>query len=235
MASPPAEETGSITAIVPADVGQVARLHLAVLPDGFLARLGERLLAEIYAGAISAPGTIGLAAREEHGIGGFVLATTDTRALFHHVLRRRGLAMVQVLLRTVVRDPRVLLRILESVRYPEKRGLHDSGECGDAELMAFGVLPEHRSRGYAGRLVLALNDEFARRGVSAYTASVYASNLQATRFYARMGFERLREFQMYDRPWALYRLRLPCAAGAADPRWQEAADRLDRSQRRVNV
>src|SRR5262249_6477107 len=78
----------------PADLAEVARLHCDVLPDGFLAQLGPRVLYQVYAGAASAPGTVWLVRRHGSDIAGFLLATTDTRALLRHILLRRGLNMI---------------------------------------------------------------------------------------------------------------------------------------------
>ncbi len=55
-------ETGEIGPVLPADIEEISRLHRAVLPDGFLAQLGESVLTRIYSAAFMAPGAIGLAA-----------------------------------------------------------------------------------------------------------------------------------------------------------------------------
>jgi ribosomal protein S18 acetylase RimI-like enzyme len=185
------------------DAEHVARIHRAVLAEGFLARLSPRVLREIYAGAVTASGAIGLVARSGGDLGGFVLGTTDTRALFQHVLRRRGLVLGLVILGDVVRKPCLLRLVLESLRYPSR--LHHASGGRVPELVAIGVLPEHRTQRVGSALVRALDAEFGRRGVRAYEVSAYASNLAAGAFYRRLGFQPSREFVMYGRSWAVYR------------------------------
>ena len=90
---------GGLDGLRPDDLEEIARLHCAVLPDGFLAELGPRGLYHIYAGAATAPGSIWLVKRREREIAGFLLATVDTRALFRHIVVRRALCLVPALLR----------------------------------------------------------------------------------------------------------------------------------------
>jgi len=175
-------EPQEIGPISPAESEEIARIHCAVLPEGFLAQLGPSFLTQIYAAAVTAPATVGLVARDGQEIGGFVLATTDTRALFRHVLLRRGLRLAASLVHAVARRPTLLRQIVESLRYPSKRTLGRRPPGGDAELISIGIRPEHRAKGYGRALVLALNQEFARRGVPAYTVAVYSSSTEANAF-----------------------------------------------------
>ncbi len=196
-----------IDLLCPADLEEVCRIHCALLPEGFLAQLGPAVLYEIYAGALTAPGVIGLVARHER-TRGFLLATVDTRVLFRHVLLRRALPLGARLLGTICRHPGLLGRSLESARYPATLGGARDDPAYGAELIAIGVRPECRSLGYATAMVEALNREFRRRGVAAYTVAAYSSNEPAQTFYRKLGFEVLHEFRMYGAAWTRYRLRL---------------------------
>ncbi len=192
----------------PAHLEEVCRIHCEVMPDGFLARLGPAVLYEIYAGAASSPSVIWLVRRYGAGIAGFLLATVDIRALFRHVLLRRGPRLVPHLARAASRDPRLVGRMLESLRYPGTRGGQPAGPSGGAELVAIGVRAEYRSNGYATAMIQGLNAAFLRRGVSRYTVPVYASNAGANAFYRKLGFEVLHEFRMYGVAWTRYQLDL---------------------------
>ncbi len=210
-------ETWTVGPILPADIQKISRIHCAVLPEGFLAQLGPSVLASIYAAALRAPGAIGLAVRNGPEIGGFLLATTDTRGLFRHVLLRRAFPLVSSLVAVIRRNPKVLRQILESLRYPSRRKVGLGEGPDDAELISIGVLPEHQSKGYAREMILALNKEFSKKGAGSYVVSVYSSNEKAKALYRRMGFEFVREFQMYGKAWTLYRLLLSEPYGERAP------------------
>jgi ribosomal protein S18 acetylase RimI-like enzyme len=182
-----------------------------VLPEGFLSQLGLDVLIQIYRGAASAPGTPTLVARASERIGGFVLGTRDTRTLFRHVLWRRAHCLVPLLTGAVMRRPRILGRVLESLRYPAR--LEPVASRADGELVSLGVAPELRGSGCGLALVEALNAAFRRLGVRAYTVSLYEDNDGARAFYERCGFEPVAKLTIFDRPWAVYRLDL----GRAEP------------------
>jgi ribosomal protein S18 acetylase RimI-like enzyme len=198
----------------PGDLEDIARIHCAVLPDGFLAELGPRALYHIYAGAATAPGSIWLVRRHQAKIAGFLLATVDTRALFRHIVVRRGIPMVPALLRAGCRRLGLITRMIESLRYPATLEARPD-PAGHAELVAIGIRPECRSNGYGTELVQALEGVFARRGVRRYTVAVYSSNHQANAFYQRHGFELMGEFRLYGTRWTRYERRLSQARTTA--------------------
>jgi len=218
LSSGPSADPLTVDRVTPADVDAISRLHCTVLPDGFLVRLGPAVLSEIYAGALTAPGVIGLVTRDGGSVAAFLLATADTRTLFRHVLRRRAPRLAVRLLGAALRDPRLVPRMLESLRYPATFGDTGPRRLPGAELIAIGVGPEHQAKGCARRLIRRLNAEFAALGVRRYTVAAYSSNEAAGAFYRKLGFERLHEFQMYGRAWSRYELRLDAVGGVSEAR-----------------
>lgn len=204
-----------IVGMTKSDVEEVARVHCAVLPDGFLVRLGPAVLSQIYAGALTSPGVVGLVARHGEEVGGFLLATPDTRAFFRHVLLRRALPLGIRLLAAACRNAALVGRMLESARYPATLGGAGHTSSSRAELIAIGVRPESRSLGYARAMIDVLNREFGRMGVARYTVTAYSSNEPAQRFYQAQGFQRLCEFRMYGAMWTRFELQLGAVGGAA--------------------
>ncbi len=203
-------ETVSISTMLRDDVEAVARLHCVVLREGFLPQLDPAILVHTYAAAVGDPATVALVLRSEREIAGFLLATTDARALFRRVLGRRGLPLALVVLRAIARRPSVIWRVLETFRYSARRS-PDAGTRREAELVSIGILAGHRGKGYGAALIRALNAEFARRGVRSYTVAVYSDNGQGNGLYRQLGFELAHAFEMYGRSWRLYRLRVPAA------------------------
>jgi [ribosomal protein S18]-alanine N-acetyltransferase len=60
--------------------------------------------------------------------------------------------------------------------------------AGDADVLTVAVMPERQGRGHGTRLVSALLDAAAARGVDAVTLEVRASDEGAQRLYRRAGF-----------------------------------------------
>jgi GNAT superfamily N-acetyltransferase len=204
------EDGGPLTgsdSLRPGDLEEIARIHCAVLPDGFLAALGPRALYHIYAGAATAPGAIWFVRRRAPMIAGFLLATVDTRGLFRHIIVRRAIPLLPELFRAARRQPGLMTRMIESLRYPATLDApRDPG--GHAELVALGVRPEDRANGHATEMVQALDATLARRGVRRYTVATYSANQSANAFYRRHGFEASGEFRLYDTWWTRYERRL---------------------------
>jgi [ribosomal protein S18]-alanine N-acetyltransferase len=61
--------------------------------------------------------------------------------------------------------------------------------AGEAEVLALCVLPEHRRRGLAGRLLEQLVDELGARKVERLSLEVAADNVPAIGLYLKHGFE----------------------------------------------
>jgi ribosomal protein S18 acetylase RimI-like enzyme len=209
-------EVPSVGALAPADAAEIARIHCAALPDGFLARLGPEVLRRIYVGVLVAPGTVGLAVRQDGRIAAFLVATADTHALFRHLLRHQTLSLAVPLLAAVCRRPRLAGEILQTLRYPATLREKQWPPSAAAELMALAVRAECRSGGCARALVDALNGTFQHMGVGAYTVGVYSSNGPANAAYRRLGFEPWHRFEMLGAPWTRYGLRLGPAFGVPD-------------------
>lgn len=200
--------SGAIRAMLPGDIEQVVSLHVAVLPEGFLPRLGPAVLVQTYAAALDAPETVALVAQSGGEIAGFLLATADTRALFRRALVRRGGRLLLAVVRALVRQPTALWCVLETLRYPARRRAGASGGH-DAELISLGVSQRYRSAGYGAALIRALDAEFLSRGIKSYMVSAYADNEHGNAFYGRLGFEFTDGFNLYGRLWTLYRRHVP--------------------------
>jgi ribosomal protein S18 acetylase RimI-like enzyme len=189
----------------PSDAGPVARVHRSALV-GFLPTLGDGVLTRVYAGACTAPRTVGLVVEAGGGVVGFALAACDTRQLFRHVLVRRGLGLGLAVLVALLRRPGILRHVLETPRYPSRSAARSDGPSREAELVAIGVLPAYRGQGCATAMMRRAVRELARLGMRSCGVATYASNEEAAQLYRRLGFELVDEFTMYGRTWMRYRI-----------------------------
>lgn len=187
-----------------AAIDEICRIHLESLPDGFLAEIGARALGELYREIVASSLGLGLVQPEGLHVAAFVIATEDTGKLFRRVMRRRWPVLFWSLLGLVVRRPSTVVRAVELALYP----LRAARTVERAELLAIAVDRPFRRRGYATRLIHALDATFAGRGVGSYRVTVERDNAAANALYQALGFVLTRPFTMFGREWNLYSRRV---------------------------
>jgi ribosomal protein S18 acetylase RimI-like enzyme len=193
-----------------AHIPVVAQLHTDALAGDFLPSLGEKFLRVFYRAALRsglAFGFVQVGVAEKPD--GFVLASPDTSALFRRVAAGSALALGWAALPAVLRRPALLGKVGETFLYPAREAEAAGAASGCAELLVIAVAPARRSQGTGAALVAALNETFARQGISRYKVTVLAENDGANRFYCREGFQQVSRFIQYGKWWNLYLLTLP--------------------------
>ena len=162
------------------DAPAAARLHAEAITEGFLSSLGPSFLTLLYRRIAAWPRSFLLVADEGGVVVGQAAATEEVGALYREFLVRDGVVA------GAVAAPRLLRRwrsALETLRYPS--GAED---LPPAELLAVAVDGRHRGRGIGRSLVLAANEELARRGVGDARVVVASSNAPALALYRSSGF-----------------------------------------------
>lgn len=163
-----------------ADAPAAARLHAAQIGEGFLSTLGPRFLTLLYKRIVAWPRSFLVVAEEDGEVVGQAAATEDVGALYRQFLVRDGLVA------GVVAAPRLLRRwrsTVETLRYGSAEG-----DLPAAELLAVAVDSAWQGRGIGKALVLAANEELARRGVANARVVCAASNAAALGLYRSSGF-----------------------------------------------
>ena len=159
------------------------------------------LLAHLYCGPypVADPGLTFVVA-DEHGLGGYVVATADTAA-FDRWLDERWWPVLRAQY-PLVPDPgdgtadHVLVERLH--HWP-----HVEPPAGFPAHLHIDLLPRLQGQGWGRRLIAALADELRGRGVPGLHLGVDARNTGAIAFYRRLGF---RTDESYE--WG-HRLVLP--------------------------
>ena len=172
-----------------ADARDAARLHADQIGEGFLSSLGLRFLTLLYRRIVAWPRSFLLVAEEGGAVVGQAAATEHVGGLYRQFLLRDGLVA------GALAAPRLLRRwrsTLETLRYPS-----GEEELPPAELLAVAVDSEWRGRGIGRALVLAANEELARRGVPNARVVVAASNAPALALYRSSGFQPSASIQVH--------------------------------------
>lgn len=178
---------------------RVAEIHCAALAGDFLPSLGKEFLTIFYRGVLELEVGFGFVELKEREPVGFVLASSDTSALFKQVMTSRAIPLGLRVIAAVIRRPGLVGNVLETFLYPGKEDVPEK-----AELVVIGIDAAYRGRGLGRQLVDALNDAFRARRIQSYKVTVLQTNLGANGFYQKLGFKRALEFELYRKKWNLY-------------------------------
>jgi ribosomal protein S18 acetylase RimI-like enzyme len=155
-----------------------------------MAQLGELFLRRFCYSMLIADGLMRAAICEADGRPAGLVAYTTRSVTFHRIaLRQRWPRVAWLVALSVLRDPRVLLRLAKAAwlmasRRGEARSL---GEDPSAEVLAIGVLPGFRNLPVADQLLAHAAAHFRREGLSRMRMIVDADNRAALLFYHRLG------------------------------------------------
>lgn len=176
----------------PSDLGFVTGLHAEAVPDGFLARLGPRVLREYDRSFLLVPGAVALVAERVGRPVGFVLGSTaagHNRAALRCCWRR---LVPAALLALLVRPLELAALRSRAVRYLRGARATVAGAAPAAPgrppavLLHVAVLPDERGSG-AGRALVTAFEQRARR--AGRDRAVLVTFDPANRgFYARLGW-----------------------------------------------
>jgi ribosomal protein S18 acetylase RimI-like enzyme len=163
----------------------VARLHAGGIGEGFLSTLGPRFLTHLYRSMAASPNATLFVSRDGSGeVVGFVSGAPSPGAFYREFFRRHGVRAAVILAGRSLR-PRVLRRILETVRHVGQEG------GGGPELLSIAVGPPARRTGLGSMLVRRLEEELRSGGSERLAVVVGAGNQPARAFYERLGFHPL--------------------------------------------
>ena len=179
------------------DVAAITRLHLGLLGHGPMARLGELFLRRFCYTVLLHDGLMRAALFEVDGRpAGFVAYTARSISFHREAVRRHWVYVACLIALSVVRDPRLVARLLHAVRLMfSRRAELNLGRDPLGEVLAIGVLPEYLTPEFVHRTAVRIGDELIthvvsslrRLGVDRMRMVVEAHNTPALLFYYHLG------------------------------------------------
>jgi glycosyltransferase involved in cell wall biosynthesis len=169
------------------DAAAMARLHADGMPDAFLPALGLGFLTRLYRALATDTGAVALVADGGGEVVGMATGVASVGGFYRRFARRHGLAAALAAAPRLVR-PKVLRRLIETVRYPSSSA-STLGPLPDAELLSIAVAPASRTGGTGRALADGVLLGLAERGAGDIKVVVGAANEGANRFYAKVGFQ----------------------------------------------
>lgn len=173
------------------DIHAVVDIHIRSFPSFFLTFLGPAFLYELYSATVDDLSGMGLVAKKEAEIFGFVTGTTQPTGFYRRLLWKRwwrfGLAAVG----PVFKQPLIVPRLLRAFSMPFQ--VTQQGKRGT--LMSLAVHPDAQGRGIGQSLVTAFLQEAVEWGLEQVDLTTDRfDNDAVNRFYERLGFVCARSF-----------------------------------------
>ncbi|MFZ2360463.1 MAG: GNAT family N-acetyltransferase [Anaerolineae bacterium] len=171
----------------PDDIPGVVAVHQAGFQGFFLTFLGPTFLHELYSAILADGDGIGFVAEVENHVGGFVMGTAQPAGFYRRLLRQRWWRFAWAAMLPVLRQPRIIPRLLRAFSMPDQATKH----VGRGTLMSIAVAPDAQGKGVGQALVRAFLVEAVRRDLRQVDLTTDQDNNDAVnRFYQNLGFVR---------------------------------------------
>ena len=193
------------------DTLQAAAIHIDGQPHAFLTSLGQHFVARLFAQTIRSPHGFGFVAVEDKVIG-FVVGTTSTTRLYRDVLTRGFVPLAVALLGHLLRHPRIVIKLLETLRYPAMM----QEQPGESESISRGVRVDWRGKGVGSLLWKAVTGEAGRRGATHIITTVDKAHDVVNAWHRERDHELVRTIVLYGRSMYVYRIPLEPDHGPSD-------------------
>lgn len=187
----PVSASPVLTPMRGAHVAQAVRVHLSAFPGFFLTQLGAPFLRAYYASALRDPSCVAFVAVDAGRVRGVAVGSTAPGGFYRRLLASRWWLFGLAALPAVMRDPRVVRRVLRALRKPGEAAVPE----GVAGLFSLAVAPDAQGEGLGGSLLEHLTEAVAGAGCSEMRLETDAAgNERANEFYRGHGFEVVREY-----------------------------------------
>ncbi len=169
-------------------LSQVAQIHIAEVPSGFLTSLGAEVLTELYRTMARSEGYFIVAAiSPNQEVLGFLAGSIGTKSLSREFLRLSSIKAKFVLALSLM-SPRNISRMLETLQYSRK-GVSDTDIDARAEILNFCVAKSGQRKGLGGQLINEAKRMFRDASITRVRVVTGHTQMSAQRFYRKMGIE----------------------------------------------
>ena len=176
----------------------LAKLHMQVMPDFFLASLGEGFLTTYYKVVLRYPETICLLAEDENkNILGFVLGREKAKGYLKRILKSSLFTFVIGGIKLLFIKPKSLIRLVRNLdKISKDSSISDTQNY--AEIGLIGVSPELKGQGIGHKLFEGFIGILKERNVANLSLTTdMDDNEQTITSYKAWGFTVMYEFKTY--------------------------------------
>lgn len=164
-------------------IPEIACLHMDNLPTPFSGNSGKALLGLNYQVISKSNGGTGFVALDGNTLAGYVCGVWNPALIKRELLRRYGVKLLLWGGIQALTNPKIIKNFITRFKNPAVEEIEDG-----YELRPIVVKPEYRGKGVSGELVRALMKDASDRGYSTIHLLAEVDNIQAVRFYEKVGF-----------------------------------------------
>jgi hypothetical protein len=178
------------------DIKDVVDLHYKILHWSFNGRMGKEHIHDLYNALLMSDSFFGCVCFQGEQLLGFLTASTDfskTRSYVTQVYKKNWLKLLLIILK----NPRVLLGILESkFIVPLIFNKHNN----NAEWLTFVTDTEkfYISPFVSIKLMQSLNDHFKSLGIQSYMAQGVKNNPRAMKYYEKLNWKVIKSLYVHN-------------------------------------
>lgn len=172
---------------------QIAKLHKAFIPTGFLSQQSLNFLQALYLYLIKHE--IVYVVKEEGKVVGFIAGSLHTEGLFKRFLKSNIGLLMKFALKNLF-SVEFLRKAVETLKVPQKTVIDANGSVTIPELLSIVVDQSYAGRGYGKELLVCLEKDLRANHAQAYKVIV-GSMLEANSFYANNGFVKEKEIELH--------------------------------------
>jgi len=185
------------------DVDDVVGVHLLSFEGFFLSFLGEQFL-RLYYRSILDFNQLGIVARREGRVVGFVVGIDNSFGFYRQLIRRHLVEFALAAMPAVIRKPTIIGRLMRALF---KRSRQEEDGVPTATLTSLAVLPAAQRDGVGAQLVGQFLADIGGRGIRRVLLDTDSQdNQRVQRFYERQGFVIARRYVTAEgRPMTEYR------------------------------
>lgn len=200
-------------------LAQIATVHIAEIPDGFLTSLGPAVLTDMYKTIAESEGSFIVACvTDDREILGFLAGSLGIRSLYREFLRLRGMRSM-IRLGFALLSPSRMGRILETLRYSTSD--EDAKNLPRAEILNFCVARHGHRQGLGGQLMHASQDRFRSANIDRIRIVTGQSQLSAQSFYKKIGANYVCDVEIHSgTPSTMFTWEIPAEESHPEPQRQ---------------
>lgn len=173
---------------------EIALIHQAMLPDGFLSTLGTPFLKTIYREiAVDQNSRLLCAVGPQDITLGFICGSTSTSSLYRRFVTRNLFRAFVILLPKLL-SYQLLLKISQTLFIPSR---NKKNELPAPQLLNFCVSADYQGKGVGKQLFAQLRHWFKTRNINEVTITTGCEQQNAQSFYEAHGLQPLRACSLH--------------------------------------
>lgn len=173
---------------------RMADIHCNSMKGDFQVLLGMGFLKKVYKRFEVSEYGVGYIFLNENIPSGFVLATYNINRFMRELFIKDGLKLLIIMVGQVLRKPFIIPSLIAQFLLNQNLKKIEM----DAELVTITVDYKYRNKGIGESLIMAVIDNFRRKGIISFKLTTKGTNDLTNNFYQKLGFNLICSFERFS-------------------------------------